>query len=237
MIYVYAIVDSPAPDVTGLRGLEGKPLKAQPRGGLAAVFSEGHARRPEPTAESAWRHEHVVEALMGQHALLPARFGTVYRAPADLESRLALFHDPLAQGLDRVRGHVELGLRVLWQPHAAATPVTTSPPEPSGRDYMVARLAEEQRRREQQRDAERIAGQLHAPLAALAADSSRRILVAPELLLSAAYLVDRERVAEFRGAVGRLAAEHAALRVLCTGPWPPYHFVPSIIDAAEATRD
>ena len=43
-----------------------------------------------------------------------------------------------------------------------------------------------------------------------------------------------ERTEHFRGAVERLTGAHRDLRLLCTGPWPPYHFVPAIADAAEA---
>ena len=45
----------------------------------------------------------------------------------------------------------------------------------------------------------------------------------PELL-RAAYLVDREAVEGFVGLVRRLQAAHEDLRILCTGPWPPYSF-------------
>jgi hypothetical protein len=236
MIYVYAIVDSPRPIVTGVRGLEDKSLHVQPCEGLAAVVSRDHAGRPEPSAENALRHEQVVEALMPRHAVLPARFGTLFRQQGDLGSTLRKFHDRLARGLDRVRGRVELGLRVLWQPNRRDAPAAAPAPGGSGRDYMVARLAEERRRREQQQAAEQLADRLHAPLASLAAESTLKVLATPELLLSAAYLVDRDGAAGFRCAVERLGAEHEALRMLCTGPWPPYHFVPPIVDAAEATR-
>jgi hypothetical protein len=233
MIYVYAIVDSPRPVVMGLRGLADKSLDVQTCDGLAAVVSRDHAERPEPSPENAWRHEQVVEALMPRHAVLPARFATLFRERADLESTLGKFHDRLARGLDRVLGRVELGLRVLGTPDHVPAPATTSAPASSGREYMMARLAEDRQRRA----ADRLADQLHAPLARLAADSTRRLLLAPGLLLSAAYLVDRRRADEFRDAVNRLATDHPPLRLLCTGPWPPYHFVPPMIDGAEPTRD
>src|SRR5690349_7539119 len=224
MIYVYAIVDSPRPDVAGLRGVSDEPLDVQPSGGIGAVYSPYHAGRPEPSADNAWRHEKVVEALMAHHAVLPTRFATLFRERSDLEATLAKIRDPLARGLDRVRGRVELGLRVLWK---GAQPERLNHVT-SGRDYMLARLAEDRQRRE----AEQFAERLHAPLAGLSADSTRRVLVAPALLLSAAYLVERERTGAFRDAVSRLGAEHPSVRLLCTGPWPPYHFVPPIVDAA-----
>jgi hypothetical protein len=46
----------------------------------------------------------------------------------------------------------------------------------------------------------------------------------PEVLRGA-YLVDRERVDDFAREVGALQQDHPELRLLCTGPWPPYSFV------------
>ena len=47
----------------------------------------------------------------------------------------------------------------------------------------------------------------------------------PRLLLSAAYLVERAREAEFVERSQALVAERPpGLEVLATGPWPPYTF-------------
>jgi Gas vesicle synthesis protein GvpL/GvpF len=40
-----------------------------------------------------------------------------------------------------------------------------------------------------------------------------------------AYLVERGRVDEFRRRLDDLSSSSPALRVTCTGPWPPYSFV------------
>ena len=70
---------------------------------------------------------------------------------------------------------------------------------------------------------------MHRPLAVLASDSTRRLLITPRLLLTAAYLVARGRVAAFRRAVDTLDGAYPALRFLCTGPWPPYSFVTACV--------
>jgi len=73
-----------------------------------------------------------------------------------------------------------------------------------------------------------LSSQLHEPLAQQARDSALRPLLTPELLLSAAYLVERDQVETFRERIGRLVEQHPTVRILCTGPWPPYHFVPAL---------
>jgi hypothetical protein len=46
-------------------------------------------------------------------------------------------------------------------------------------------------------------------------------------MLRAAYLVDRGAVPDFVESVGAMQEENPHLRLLCTGPWPPYSFTGS----------
>jgi hypothetical protein len=54
-----------------------------------------------------------------------------------------------------------------------------------------------------------------------------------EMVLNAAYLVDRERTDELRELVAELEEHHRLLgvRIELTGPWPPYNFVPGPSEA------
>jgi hypothetical protein len=237
MVYVYAITDAPHLAAEAPRGLADEPLAVRAHESIAAVISR-HApgNRPSPVAENLWRHEQVVEWLMQAHAVLPARFGTTFADDVKLDAALAAHHGPLAAGLERVRGCVELGLRVMWEPApqpSPAPPANSQPGATTGREYMAARLAEEQRRRDERRRAETLADALDPSLRGLAADSTRQILPAPQLPLTAAYLVPRELTTEFKRRVEELAAAHPAVRLVCTGPWPPYHFVPPIGDTGK----
>jgi hypothetical protein len=46
--------------------------------------------------------------------------------------------------------------------------------------------------------------------------------------MTGAYLVRRESLETFRQTVGEVGKSEPDLRFLCTGPWPPYHFVPEL---------
>jgi hypothetical protein len=46
-----------------------------------------------------------------------------------------------------------------------------------------------------------------------------------EVVLSSAFLVERELWNDFAGAVRRVAADNTGFRIDLTGPWPPYDFV------------
>jgi hypothetical protein len=65
---------------------------------------------------------------------------------------------------------------------------------------------------------------IHRPLAAEARATKQLPARDPAELLRSAYLVGRGRVESFVDHVTRLQAAHPTLRLLCTGPWPPYSF-------------
>jgi hypothetical protein len=234
MIYVYAITDSASAAPLEMRGLDDAALIAHPAGEIAAIASAHELRQITPTPENLWRHEAVVESIMRQcDAVLPARFGTIFADQAALTEVLERHAEPLRAGLQRVRGCVELGLRVLWQP---PLPEPSSSPQSSdsGRAYMQARLEDERRRREVRDRADRTAAELHDRLAPLARDSTRRVLPTVDVLMSSAYLVPRNAAESFAAAARALSSENPELRLLCTGPWPPYHFAPELAEVSHA---
>jgi hypothetical protein len=68
------------------------------------------------------------------------------------------------------------------------------------------------------------AERVHEQLAPLARDATLLDAGTSPDLLRGAYLVDRDATGAFTAAVARLQDAHPELRLLCTGPWPPYSF-------------
>jgi hypothetical protein len=121
VIYVYAITEAPAPELDpGAEGVAGASVAAVEHDGLAAVLS--HFAGDEPpasTAESLWAHERVVESLMHDRAVLPARFGMTLGSESELRVVLAARGASLREDLRAVSGCVELGVRVQWDDEGA----------------------------------------------------------------------------------------------------------------------
>ena len=207
MIELYAIADHPGPPLPGLGS-----LRVVPAGDLAVICAPAEER--EVTPEALWRHEEVVEALMEQRDLLPVRYGTLVDDDAAAAAAIAERRDELTAALDRVRGRVELSVRAV-----AADPTGGDRDgEPAGgTDYLRAKLRSAAAH-------ETVARSLHEPLAALARAAMQRPPRPSDELLRAAYLVDRDAIGTFTRLVARLDERHPGLRLLCTGPWPPYSF-------------
>jgi hypothetical protein len=216
VIYAYAICEPDAAEPPPRRrGLGGAALRTLEQAGLVAVYSRHRSLRPRPSREAILVHERVVEEVMARGAVLPLRFGTQLEDEDRLAAALSDRHEGLQRVLDRVRGRVELGLRVLpVRPDAGAE----AAPQGSGREYLLERVSRHRR-------AERAARELNTPLAALASASRVKAAPAPPAILVAAYLLDPGDAPEFRARAHELAARHDDLQAVVTGPWPPYSFV------------
>jgi hypothetical protein len=155
----------------------------------------------------------VVEAIMAGGAMLPLRFGTQLEREEEMAAVLSERRDELLRSLERVRGKAELGLRMIpegSEPGSCAG-------ETSGRRYLLARVRAHRRYEEAIRE-------LHDPLAALSVANRIRQAPTPPAILVATYLVDSKRIATFRLRADELAQRQGAMRVIVTGPWPPYTF-------------
>lgn len=213
MLYLYALargLDS-APAAVGLART---PTELVRLGSFDAVVTRHGDLEPDAEAETLVAHAAVVETLMEEtEQLVPVRFGSVFENEASLHTAAAARLGEIEDVLREVRGRVEFGLHVVRR-----APARRGGERPqTGRDRLLAKL-------EQLRSAES-AAELDRPLVELAVESRRRLLRTPKLLLSAAYLVERARAAEFAERSQAIVdTRPRSLEVLATGPWPPYSF-------------
>jgi hypothetical protein len=224
-LYIYAIVDRPEIDFPIVRGFGDAEIGGLRVGDLMAITSPIEGAVPL-SRDNLLCHERVIEALMCTRAVLPARFGTTTEGTERLQQTLEAQSASFSANLNRVRGKVEIAVRVGWQPEAAEPqPRPRAADVLDGRGYMQALLAQTQHNQRQRATAEELAARLSARLADLADAVVEKVLPAPQLLLKAAYLVRREHVSEIKQRIETLRADHPALAILATGPWPAYSFV------------
>jgi Gas vesicle synthesis protein GvpL/GvpF len=205
VIHVYAFAESLG-ELPALAGLDGAPLEVRTIERVDTVVSlrAGESRGSLLRAD-ALVHGKVVEALAERaSAVLPVRFGESSPDDASLDRTVRERLPGLLRGLERVRGCVELGLRIgEHHPSSQPSPAT-------GTDYMLA-LAE------RRRTVERVHGELER-----LSREARLRHVGDQY--SGAYLVPRPSLGAARELVQRFAAEQPALTVRWTGPWAPYSF-------------
>jgi len=225
-LYVYAIADQPDLDLPNVKGIGDMPISGLRAGDLMAVVSSIDGSTVPLSRANLLCHERVIEALMIARTVLPARFGTTTDHAGRIQKTLTINDDCYRANLERVRGRVEIALRVGWEPEAedpVARPRAAD--ATNGRSYMQALLERTQGSRRRRTMAEELAASLTTGLAELSDAVVEKVMPTPQLLLKAAYLVRREHVPEIRRRIEALRVTYPALAILATGPWPAYSFV------------
>ena len=219
-LYLYALLDA-APAAPLGEGLAGEPLRLVRCGGILAAVGEMTAA-PRPEAPLLQAHAAVLRRLgAGAGAALPARFGGL-AAEAELAERLGARAALFAEALERVRGCVQMTLRVFGTAAAPAglDPLPEDPAAGPGTRFLAARRREHERRTALP-EIESLRPAL-GPL--LRAERVERQASGP-LIGTAFHLLPREAEADYRAVLeatgGRLPG---GFRLAWSGPWPPYAF-------------
>jgi hypothetical protein len=235
--YVYAIMGGQTPLPDDINEL----VKVHWRD-LAAVTGRVTDDDAPMTVENVLHHEAVVEAVRKQGPALPVRFGTMFRDESSIAEALAERYDVLAADLQRLGGKVELSLTAIW-----AEPSNDPPHEPwqtdavpagrgAGANYLLERAARVRRDDALTQRARGVAQDLDGVLGWLALERRVSLLPTPKIAVRAAYLLDPASVSAFRAAFESIRGSRGELRVLLTGPWPPYSFVKLVNEEAPAER-
>ena len=223
ILCVYALVSAP-PARLNLPGVGGERLKVITVDRIGVVVGELR-RAPAPSVRNLRRYAAAVDAIAARtSAILPARYGTAVVDADELtlviRSRRAALRDRLAA----VRGRAQMTIRFV-----GSDPVNEScgGQTPSTTRINVASGATQGTQYLRQKVADAAASR-----AVPAFDPVRRAIrsyVKDERVekrgrvVTINHLVPRGSVERYRDLAERAADEHA-LRLVVTGPWPPYAF-------------
>jgi hypothetical protein len=210
---------------------------------------ESRVGQLEWLAPRAEAHDRVVTAAADAAPVIPLPIFSLFRDEAALRAMLAERRDELSRLFARLRGAREYTVRIYRDDAKLNAALSELSPEirelegsaeraTPGQRYLLQRKLDEARRIELRRVSGEIAQAAYRTLSPLARASVREPLPAAAAgaeaqsartqpaILNASFLVDDERLDEFRRALSELInlRAHAGFRVDFTGPWPAYHF-------------
>lgn len=239
--YLYAIGESSMAAPTELAGIDACPVTRLEMAGLSVFVSGDAPARIRPERRHLAAHQHVLRQLMNTATILPVGFGMIVPSPARLAAMIEGEAMVLASELQRVRGCVEMSLRVSWDvPNIFAHLVERDPALRAARDQMLAsgshqskvalgELFERTIDAQRSEHAERVIQQLTPCAAEITSDRPK----SEHEIVRLAALVDRARLAEFEKIINDLAGTcDATYRFDYGGPWAPHSFVRLRIDPA-----
>ncbi len=172
-------------------------------------------------AHSIIQHGRVVHRVFERCTVLPFRFGTTFATEQQIRHVLLANRTEFLEAMNRLRGKAEMHVKLLFTASAPEGELVGEQPQgqDSGAEFV-------------RRAAERVAG-LFRPLDE---QVSVRPLQSGDWLVDFAHLIEDSRVAAYQR-IGSSAAERMNdCQLLVSGPWPPYHFLPSAIRIPAASE-
>jgi hypothetical protein len=231
--YVYGVTWASASAPDG-EGVVGAPVGSIAHGDLAALVSAVPSTSVRARRRDLIRHSEILQDAFERGTVVPLRFGTVFARGAHVVADLLEpRHDDLAALLRQLEGTVELTVRAFYDEAAVLAEIVRSEPgvaelrraASGGNPALQVRLGEvvaAALAAHRERDAGRILAVARRLARDVAVEERRTELE----VLRAAFLVERDRVAELDRAMDELArSREGVVRFKYTGPLPPHHFV------------
>jgi len=238
--YLYGIIATEEEANLDVPGLEDtSPVRIIACDGLGCVVTgyEGEnltSLSQEELVHSLLRHQRVVEQVMQDRTVLPVKFGTILENSQDVDQLLSQARLELAQALDAIRDTVEMEVAATWDTASILQELATEEVVVRTREAIAAKgkaTLEDQVKLGQVVKAcmdQRRAGyreRMVSFIKPLSVDSVSNVLVSDEMVMNEAFLVNRDRQADFDDAVQRLdQIFQGQINFRVIGPLPPYSF-------------
>jgi hypothetical protein len=235
--YVYCIIQTTEPRRFGPIGIGSDPTVVHTVSykDIAAVVSDTPLEVYDPTRENVLAHERVNEAVMRDYTVIPMSFSTVFKTSEDIVELLRSAYDAFRDVLVKMQNKLEFGLKVLWEPETVIREIEKEDENlrllrqeisnQKGSTYfarmqygrLVDSLLQEQ--------SEKLVAEIFDTLGGVSVASRTNKPIGDKMILNAAFLVARDREADFDAKVKEIDARYENLILKYTGPWPPYNFV------------
>ncbi len=237
--YVYGVIQTKEPTNFGRVGIGavGDMVYTVHYNDIAAVVSKTSVFIFDPTRENALAHEHVIETVMKLHTIIPMSFGTVFRTDDDIREVLRSIYPSLKDVLKQMAGKLEFGLKVTWDRDKIIDELKRDDEEIHRFHHEITRKHLQSTyfaRMQLGRMIDKALVERSAEYVRVIYDALRGVCVASrdnkpigdKMIMNAAFLIQKDREAEFDEAVNRIAKKFGdRLNFKYTGPWPPYNFV------------
>ncbi|MBI2317283.1 MAG: GvpL/GvpF family gas vesicle protein [Betaproteobacteria bacterium] len=241
--YLYAITDAVAYPSCGNIGIDGATVYPVSQGPVVALVSDIMEKRIRPERKNLVAHHGVVKRLMEETTVLPVAFGTIADSPKAVLEILKENGDAFVEQLDRVRGKVEMGLRVTWDVPNIFEYFVNRYPElaelrdsvlgrrrgPSQEDKIeLGRLFERLLAQDRERHTEAVTNVLSPHCADMKENQPRE----EREVMHLACLVERHAKKGFEDGVFEAAKLFDnSFAFDFNGPWAPHHFVSVALEA------
>ena len=221
-VYAYCVVPAQHHPPDRLVGIDNAAVELLTVDELGVWLSGGE--RPPVSAEAVQAHNRVVEVAVTEEVTpVPLRFGQWLEDAVKLGAAVRERDREYASLLEHFAGCLEFGLRLVDPDDAVEAQEVRSHPA-TGTEYMHALRDSSKLAERKQAEVEAIGAAVRELLGDIVRDERVEPAQTRHAVLTMSHLVAREHFDEYRERARRVRTMFPALRLLLTGPWPPYSF-------------
>lgn len=233
--YLYSIIESRRAENFGRIGIDGNEVYTIHYKDLAAVVSDASNSSYEILRQGLI-HQKVVENVMKRYTLIPMSFGQVPKSKDDVKGFLSEHYPELKNMLKKFDGKTELGIKVLWKMDKIMAHIVES----SDRIRVLSKQIKAKTPEKAyplkielgklvadalSRKGESIANDVYESLGHLSVEKKKNKPIGENMLLNAAFLVEKEKEKEFDEKMNEAEKKYGDTVTLKYVLSPPYNFV------------
>jgi hypothetical protein len=220
---VYCIMKGAVFGENPITGVKGKEVSFVTGNGLCAAVSEMSSVEDAPPVSELLAYGKVVEDLHRLKAVVPLRYGCFLDGVPDIQRILKERKRQYENLLEELKGHVEMGIRILL-PEQEAKPQQEEQPV-NGRNYLLQRKAHYRMTDETSHLHQILLNRyIHAFSGLYDKYRTETDAKGGFVVLSLYFLIPESTVNLFRESFQRVVDDGSS-KTLISGPWPPYNFV------------
>lgn len=246
--YIYCIIASNKAQSFGPLGIGGRgdELHTIFYNDISAVVSNSPIISYSVSRENMLAHEKAIEEIMKKYTVLPVRFCTIAQDEDKVKKILEIEHDKFTELLKDLEGKKELGLKAIFKEEIIYKEILEKyedirslkkalSSEPPAKTYYLRVEVGRKVEAALQEEKETCKKEILNALSPLAQDTKVNNTYGELMIISAAFLVENSREAEFDQNVQALADKSGdKIKFKYTGMLPPFNFVNLVIDTGNS---
>lgn len=210
-------------------------------------MAEDSLKDPNWIIPRACRHERVIAAMMNRSPVLPVRFGSIFSSTQALKDMMNERQQEISKFLESIGEKEEWSMKGVLNANLAGEWLSTTDadlagqrqllPESPGARYLQNKRYQAELQKQVKRWCGTVLDQVHDQLQLLGSDVIQLPLrevdgTNVEMVYHATLLLNRECVEKFMELAKRFNTEYRTKGFMLesSGPWPPYHFCPSLAE-------
>lgn len=222
-LYVYCLTEDVHAAPESLTGIAGNQVRLVRVGEFSLLVSDFSGDKVLINRHNVLAHAVVIQRALTHTTPLPFRFGTVVDEE-QLRNYVTAKRDALAAKLKGIRGCVEMNVKLIWQNGGVMEQRLPEVADKPGTAFLAQKRRELLGSETRVAEAKKVASWLEQHMGEIIKERRIEESRTDKLILTAAHLVEREAVEQYRARLKAARAERPELHFLVSGPWAPYSF-------------